>query len=122
MTRQGPFWSSFGCAAAGVAHALRTQRNVRIHLAATIAATALAALLNVSPLEWALLCLTIAMVWAAELINTAIEAVVDLASPEQHPLARIAKDTAAGAVLVTAGNSVLIAVVLFGPRLWALLR
>jgi diacylglycerol kinase len=79
---------------------------------------ALAFWVNVSRIEWVILILTIAAVWTAELTNTAIETVVDLASPEQKPLAKIAKDVAAGAVLVTAIAAILVGLLLLGPPLW----
>ncbi|GIP20529.1 hypothetical protein J22TS3_08040 [Paenibacillus sp. J22TS3] len=72
-----------------------------------------AAFFHLSAVKWAILLLTIAVVIAAELINTAVESVVDLTSPEQHPLAKAAKDTAAGAVLVCAIFAVIIGIVLF---------
>ncbi len=120
MSQRSSLWRSFACAGAGVAHGLRTERNVRIHAAATLLAVALAALLRLDAGEWAVLLLTVGLVWATELINTAIEAVVDLVSPDQHELARIAKDVASGAVLVAAVIAVFVGVLLFGPRLWAL--
>lgn len=120
MSRRGSLWRSFACAGAGVAHGLRTERNVRIHAAATLAAVALAALLGLNAVEWTVLLLTMGLVWATELVNTAIEAVVDLVSPDEHELARIAKDTASGAVLVAAVIAALVGLVLFGPKLWVL--
>ena len=67
---------------------------------------------------WAVLVLTIAMVFTAEFINTAIEAVVDLASPGKHPLAKVGKDVGAAAVLVAALSAVLIGLLILGPPLW----
>ncbi|MGE4001423.1 MAG: diacylglycerol kinase family protein, partial [Planctomycetaceae bacterium] len=99
---------------------LRTQRNMRIHLAATGLTVLLATALRCGAVEWGVLLLTIGLVWATELINTAIEAVVDLVSPQEHELARIAKDTASGAVLAAAVTSVFVGAILFGPRLWKL--
>ena len=119
MTCRGSFWRSFTCAVAGIGHALRTERNIRIHLAATVGAISLAALLRITAVEWSVILLTIGLVWAAELLNTAIEAVVDLVSPGEHELARIAKDTASGAVLMTALTAVTVGAVVFGRRLWA---
>jgi diacylglycerol kinase len=68
--------------------------------------------------DWAVIMLTIAMVFMAEFINTAIEAVVDLASPVHHPLAKVGKDVGAGAVLVAALAAVLIGLLILGPPLW----
>ncbi|MED5020358.1 diacylglycerol kinase family protein [Paenibacillus chibensis] len=93
---------SFAYAAEGVRYALRTQRNMRIHAAAAVAVITAAALLHLSWGRWVVLLLAITLVMAMELMNTALEAVVDLASPEVHPLAKAAKDAAAGAVLLSA--------------------
>lgn len=75
--------------------------------------------LQIPPHDWAVLVLAIAMVFTAEFINTAIEAVVDLASPQKHPLAKVGKDVGAGAVLVAALAGVLIGLLILGPPLWA---
>lgn len=83
-------------------------------------AALLGAVLRIDRYEWLILLLTITMVLAAEGVNTAVEAAVDLASPGYHPLAKIAKDVGAGTVLLTAIASVLIGLVLFVPHLWAL--
>jgi diacylglycerol kinase len=112
---------SFGFAFAGLGHAWRTQRHLRIHVGIGLLALVFAAVLGLSPAEWAVLLLTIAAVLVLELVNTVIEAVVDLASPGYHPLAKVAKDVAAGAVLVAAIGSVAVGAVLFLPRLWRLL-
>ena len=93
---------SFGYALCGIAHCIRRERNFRIHLVAAAYVLALAAYLRVVGVRLAVLLLTIGGVLALELINTAAEALVDLISPERRPLAKIAKDTAAGAVLVFA--------------------
>jgi diacylglycerol kinase len=110
---------SFKYAFHGWGHVLRTQHNVWIH--GTIAAIVfvLALWLQLPPRDWAVLILTIAMVFSAEFVNTAIEAVVDLASPNKHPLAKIGKDVGAGAVLVAALASVLVGLLILGPPLWS---
>lgn len=108
---------SFGFAVAGVLHAVATERNMKIHLAAAAAALTLAWRLDVGGPELAVLVLTIAGVLAAELVNTAVEALVDLVSPQYHPLAKAAKDVAAGAVLVMALASLAVGGLLFLPRL-----
>lgn len=109
--------SSFAAAWTGLRDATKTQRNLRIHLMCALAAAAAGGFLRVSPMEWCILVLTVAAVLCLELLNTALEAAVDLMSPATHPLARTAKDTAAASVLVMAGASVVIGVVLFVPRL-----
>jgi diacylglycerol kinase len=110
-------WASFGYAGAGVLFVLRTQRNFRIHLAFALAAMGMGIGLGLSRLELALLVLTIGLVLTAEIVNTAAETLVDLASPEYHPLAKLVKDLAAGAVLVAAGVAVVVGLLLLGPPL-----
>ena len=94
--------NSFRFAFGGLRYALATQRNLRIHLTAAALALWMGQRWGLSPAEWAVLWLCIGLVLAAELVNTALEAAVDLLSPGQHPLAAAAKDTAAAAVLVCA--------------------
>jgi len=101
---------------------LRSQHNARIHAVATILVVAAGALFGFSPAEWALIALAIACVWAAEALNTAIEFLVDLASPEHHPLAGKAKDVAAGAVLVAAIGSLVVGALVFGPHVLRMLE
>ncbi|MDD2272726.1 MAG: diacylglycerol kinase [Desulfuromonadaceae bacterium] len=96
------FIESANCAVEGILHAARTEKHMRIHFIAAIAAMLAVLFLKVTPLEFALLALSILAVLCAEMFNTAIEAIVDLVSPGYHPLAKTAKDTAAGAVLITA--------------------
>ena len=108
---------SFGYAFAGIAYIVRTQRNARIELAVGVLAIALAVWLGLSPLEWAVLAITIALVLALEWINTSLELAVSLASPERHPSAKAAKDVAAACVLLGAITSVVVGLLLFAPRL-----
>jgi diacylglycerol kinase (ATP) len=112
---------SFGYAFAGLRWLVRTQPNFRIHLALAALAVVLALVLHVSPAELGLLALTIGLVLALEAINTALEALCDVASPTYHPLVGVAKDVSAAAVLLAALSAVLVALALFGPRLLALL-
>ena len=109
---------SFYFAFAGVAYLFRTQRNARIHLIVGTIACALAAWLGISRVEWAVLVFTIALVLIMEGLNTAIEAAIDLASPKIHPLAKAAKDLAAGMVLIGAMASVAVGLLILGPPLW----
>lgn len=90
---------------------------MKIHMAAAFLAVVFGIKFTVSPVEWLILVLTIMAVLVTELMNTALEAVVDLASPEFHPLAKIAKDVAAGAVLVTAVSAVIIGSIIFCPKI-----
>ena len=98
---------------------LRTQRNAWIHALASVAVFAVAVWLQLGRIEWTILVLTVALVWVAEFVNSAVEAVVDLLSPEIHPLAKIAKDVAAAAVLLAALAAVAVGLLLLGPLLWA---
>lgn len=109
---------SFVYAFSGLWFALRTQPNAWIHAIATGLVFALATWLHLSRMEWAILLLAIMAVWMAEFINTALEAVVDMTSPEFHPLAKTAKDVAAAAVLVGAGGAAVIGFLIMGPPLW----
>jgi diacylglycerol kinase len=107
---------SFRYAFAGVMHALQTQRNMKTHAAITATVIIAGFVLRVSLTEWAILIVTIGLVWQAELMNTALEAIVDKASPELHPLARVAKDCAAGAVIISAITAVCVGLVVFVPK------
>lgn len=111
--------AAFRHAFAGWWHVLRTQPNAWIHSLVSVAVFILAAWLGLSALEWAVIFLTVGFVWVAEFLNTAIEAVVDLASPDIHPLAKIGKDVGAAAVLVAALSAVLVGLLILGPPLWA---
>ncbi len=107
---------SFGYAFSGIGQMIRTQRNAQIHVLITAAACVAAWAWGLSRLEWVALILTIGLVLGMEAINTAVEAVVDLASPQYHPLAKRAKDIAAGAVLLVAIAAVCVGLLLFGPH------
>ena len=113
--------SSFRYAFAGLAYLLWTQRNAKIHTALGLLAVGLGFALGIDRYEWLALMLAITMVLAAEGVNTAVEAAVDLASPGYHPLAKVAKDVGAGTVLLTAIAAVVVGIVIFLPRLWAVL-
>ena len=111
------FLRSFTFAGQGVWHAVRTQRNMRVHLAAALAAVIAGAVLGISAVQWGCVALAIGMVLVAEIFNTVIEAMIDLQTQQFHPLAKIAKDGAAGAVLVASIAAVGVAVAVFLPRL-----
>lgn len=110
---------AFRYAFAGWQHVLRTQRNAWVHAVFTCAVCLVSLWLGLSRQEWAIILITITLVWMAEIINTSLEAVVDLASPEHHELARISKDAGAAAVLIAALASVLVGLLILGPPLWA---
>lgn len=113
---------SFRHAFAGWWYVIRTQKNAWIHAIVSFSVMVLALWLRLSALEFAVLILTIALVWTAEFINTALEAVVDLASPQHHPLAKMGKDVGAAAVLIAALSSILIGLLVLGPALWLKLK
>lgn len=113
---------SFKYAWAGLSYAFKTQRNFRIHTFIGIIAIGLSILLKLQPIETVVIVLTIGLVMAMELLNTAIESVVDLTVKKSyHDLAKIAKDCAAGAVLVSAMVALLVAGYLLLPPLLALI-
>ncbi len=109
--------SSFRWAFAGIWYALRTQRNFRIHLLITAGVIAAGVWLGLSTLEWVAIALTVALVLMAEMFNTVAETAIDMATPRYHPLAKIAKDVAAGAVLICAIIAVIIGLLVLGPHL-----
>ncbi len=116
----GKMLRSFSVAMSGIGYGIRTQRHMKIHLAAAAVVIGLGVIAALNPLEWSVIGLTIGLVISLELVNTAVEKAVDLASPDIHPLAKLAKDTAAGAVLVAAAISVVIGLLILGPPLWHL--
>lgn len=105
----------------GIWSAVRSERHMRFHLVAAVVVLLVAGVLGFSPLEWSLLVAVIAVMIAFELLNTAIEALVDLVQPEHHPLAGKVKDIAAGACLIFAMGAAVIGCLLFIPRLIDLL-
>jgi diacylglycerol kinase len=108
---------SFKNAFSGLAYVIRTQRNAWIHLVVTGIVLVLGLYLRVPLYGWALIILAFGFVWMAEIINTALEVLVDLASPEKHPLAKICKDVGAAAVLIAAISSIAIGLCVLGPPL-----
>ncbi|RLS59325.1 MAG: diacylglycerol kinase family protein [Planctomycetota bacterium] len=113
-----PSWrEKFVAAGAGIAAVWRTESSGRVHGGIALLVVVLAMGMRVTLVDGALLALAIGLVWVTEMINTAIETVVDLAQPEMHPLAKRAKDIAAGAVLVAAGTAIVVGGLVFGPAL-----
>ena len=112
-------YHSFRYALHGWGYVLKTQQNAWIHSLIATLVILLGLWLQLPARDWAILVLTIAMVFTAEFINTAIEAVVDLASPAHHPLAKVGKDVGAAAVLVAALAAVLVGLLILGPPLWS---
>ncbi|MBS4173573.1 diacylglycerol kinase family protein [Bacillus sp. FJAT-49736] len=112
-----PLSKSFSYAVQGIIHGLSKERNFKIHIIAAILAICTSFILKISIVEWLFIIVSIFSVFTLELVNSAIERVVDLVTVEQHPLAKQAKDLAAGAVFVCAIMSVIIACVIFLPKL-----
>lgn len=116
-------FTSFRYAWAGIAYAVRTQRNFRIHLAIGLVALSLGIMLHIQAIEAAVVAITVSAVLVIELINTALESVVDLTVGQTyHELAKIAKDCAAGAVLIAAMAALLVAAFIYLPPLFVLLN
>ena len=109
--------ASFGHALSGLAYVIAHERNARIHLAAAVAVLSLAAWLRLAPQEWAVIIIAVALVFAGEMLNTVVEVVVDMITLRDHPLAKRAKDVAAGAVLVAAIAAAAMGLVVLGPHL-----
>ena len=120
-TRQSELYSrvrSFRYAFDGWWHVISTQHNAWIHAVVSCVVFVLSFWLRISRQEWAIIILTVMAVWMAEFMNTALEALVDLVAPDYHPLAKIAKDVAAAAVLVGATGAVLVGLLILGPPFW----
>lgn len=113
---------SFRYAARGVRLMLRSQHNAWLHAIASCMVLIVGGLFMLSDAEWCWIVLAIMAVWTAEALNTALEFLADVASPEFHPLVGKAKDVAAGGVLIAAGGSVIIALLVLGPHLLDWLR
>ncbi|ULT55697.1 diacylglycerol kinase family protein [Neobacillus drentensis] len=107
--------SSFSFAIAGVLTAIQKERNMRFHLISSILVLGLSFYFSISKIEWLLILFTIGGMFALELMNTAIERVVDLVTAEYHPLAKQAKDIAAGAVFVYAVLAVIVGIIIYLP-------
>src|SRR5204862_21807 len=107
---------SFNYAIEGVIHVLRTQRNMRIHFAIAVAVLIIAAAAGVSKIELIVLLLSITFVLVAEMINTAVEGTIDAATTSFDPMAKLAKDIAAGAVLIASVNAVAVGYLVFAGK------
>ena len=115
--RKDPITRSFGYAFEGIRTGILKERNMKIHCLAVILVTAAGTFLGLSAVEWCICLLLFALVISLELVNTAVEAVVDLVTEERKPPAKIAKDTAAGAVLFASLAAVIIGCIIFIPYL-----
>lgn len=110
------FLCSFKYAANGIIYCVKMERNFKVHLLATVLVVILGLLTKISLIEWLIILIFIAGMLALELVNTAIERVVDLVTTDIHPLAKLAKDVAAGAVLIFAIGSIVAAMLIFIPK------
>lgn len=114
-------WQSICYAWSGVRYVLSTEPNARIHVMIALLVVAGGLLLRISRIELAVILIMISVVWGAELSNTAVEVLVDYVSPEKKPFAEICKDVSAAAVLTSALISILVGLLIFGPRVWYLI-
>lgn len=108
---------SFNYAIDGIIYAVRTQRNMRIHMVITLVVLTLCLLYDITKIEFLIIMITITLVITAELINTAVEAAIDATTNYFHPLAKIAKNVSAGAVFITAINAVVVGYIIFWDKL-----
>ncbi|HJB87303.1 MAG TPA: diacylglycerol kinase family protein [Candidatus Dorea faecigallinarum] len=115
--KKPPLRKTFGYAFEGILTGIRKERNMRIHTAAMILVVFFGTVLGLSATEWCICLVLFGLVMALELVNTAVEAVVDLVTEERKPLAKIAKDTAAGAVLIAAIMAAVIGCIIFLPKI-----
>ena len=116
--KKSAFWRSLKRAWRGICHTLKTQRHMQFHVLATIIVLSMAWWTKVSRFEWLILMVAIGCVIGAEVMNSAVEIVVDMVQPNFHPLAGMAKDVASGAVLVTAIQAIVIGLIVFAPSLF----
>lgn len=117
MRKKDPIYKSFGYAFEGIFTCIRQERNMKIHCCAAVVVVVLGLLLGLSATEWCICLVLFGLVMALELVNTAVEAVVDLVTKERKPLAKVAKDTAAGAVLIAAIMAAIAGCIIFLPKI-----
>ena len=115
--KKDPLYKSFGYAFQGIFNTIRTERNIKIHCAPAILVTIFGIWLQISKTEWMICFILFGLILALELVNTAVEATVDLFTEERKPLAKKAKDAAAGAVLIVAIFAAVIGILIFIPKL-----
>ncbi|MEA3408091.1 MAG: diacylglycerol kinase family protein [Chloroflexota bacterium] len=109
---------SFRYAWEGLCYVIKSERNMRIHLMIAIGVLFLSAWLRLSSIEWAIIVVAIALAFAGEVLNTAMELTIDLVVTDSNAMAKWAKDAAAATVLVTALASATLGLLILGPRLW----
>lgn len=118
MEKKDPLYRSFGYAFQGIFTCVRKERNMKIHCVAAV----LVVILKISAIEWCICLVLFGLVMALEHVNTAVEAVVDMVTEEYHPLAKVAKDTAAGAVLIAAIMAAIAGGIIFLPKIAQILQ
>jgi undecaprenol kinase len=118
--RKFKYYDTFRFALQGILVAMKQEKNIRFHLIVSAVVLILAVFLSLSKTEWMLLVIVISGMLVLEMINTAIERVVDLVTLEYHPLAKQAKDVAAGAVLIFATAAIIIGILIFLPKILVL--
>ncbi len=116
--RHGTLLDSFRYACEGLAYVVRAERNARVHLAVSLAVVILSAWLRLSRIEWVFMIMSIALVFAGEMLNTVVELVIDVVAPNRNSLAKHAKDVAAGAILIAAIAAAATGLIILGPPLW----
>ena len=114
--KKAPLYKSFGYAFEGIFTCIRNERNMKIHCTAAVLVVIAGLILGLSVTEWCICLGLFGLVMALERVNTAVESVVDLVTEERKPLAKVAKDTAAGAVLIAAIMAAVIGLIIFVPR------
>lgn len=118
--KKNAIYKSFGYALEGIAVGIKQERNMKIHCGAAVLVILAGTFFRLSAAEWCLCFILFGLILALELVNTAVEAVVDLVTEEYKPLAKRAKDMAAGAVLIAAVMAVIVGCILFLPKIWTL--
>ncbi|MBO0959460.1 diacylglycerol kinase family protein [Neobacillus sp. MM2021_6] len=113
--KSSTFISSFSYALSGILMALKTERNMRFHFISSILVVGMSSYFSITKVEWIFILFIIGGMFALELMNSAIERVVDLVSLDYHPLAKQAKDLAAGAVLLYAALAIVVGIIIFSP-------
>ena len=121
-TGKNPLYKSFGYAFEGIFAGIRGVRNMKIHCFAAVCVVVAGVLFHISVTEWCICLVLFGLILSLELVNTAIEAVVDLVTEDKKPLAKLAKDTAAGAVLIAAVMAAMAGLLIFVPKLISFLK
>ena len=119
--KKDPLYKSFGYAFAGIFTVVTKERNMKIHCVAAVLVVIAGVILKISAIEWCICMVLFGLVMALEHVNTAVEAVVDLVTEERKPLAKLAKDAAAGAVLIAAIMAAIAGMIIFIPKLLEIL-